>query len=311
METNLPHVSIIIPTYNVGTYIQRSIHSALSQVGINLEIIMIDDCSTDDTVELAQAIQDPRLKIITLPQNSGPGFARNTGFSVASGDWIAVLDGDDVLETERILTCVNTGLCAQADIVVDNLTVFRERDGVHFPMFSRTQLPEHHQIKLAQFIKGNQNFLSGYSLGYLKPIFRRDFLNNHKLRYATDIKIGEDYIFMAEALAAGAKCVISSGAGYHYTARIGSTSHRLTLADVLRIKESDARFLQKYPLTRDEKSAQKKRNQQLDIAYAFTNLVDSIKSRNIKSVLKIVAAHPSTPLYLWDAIRSRILKFFN
>ncbi len=94
-----PDISVIIAAYNVECYVERAINSALIQAdGADapaVEVIVIDDGSTDRTWEILSRIADPRVRCFQLPGNSGPSAARNAGIARASGRWIAVLDGDD------------------------------------------------------------------------------------------------------------------------------------------------------------------------------------------------------------------------
>ncbi len=91
-------VSIIIPAYNVEKYLRECLDSALGQTFSDIEVIVIDDGSTDSTPEIIReyAARDPRLKALTRP-NGGPSRARNAGLDVSRGEWIVFLDSDDVL----------------------------------------------------------------------------------------------------------------------------------------------------------------------------------------------------------------------
>ena len=95
-------ISVIIAAYNVESYIERAIQSALSQEGVGLEVIVVDDCSSDETVNIVRSIKDKRLVLVQHDVNQGPGAARNTAIEKAKGQWIAVLDGDDVFEEVAI-----------------------------------------------------------------------------------------------------------------------------------------------------------------------------------------------------------------
>lgn len=95
-----PLVSIIIPCFNNQEYITEAIESALAQTHPNVEVIVVDDGSTDDSLQHIQKFAD-RIKIITQV-NSGACVARNVGFEASSGDWIKYLDGDDILFNECI-----------------------------------------------------------------------------------------------------------------------------------------------------------------------------------------------------------------
>lgn len=97
-------VSIITPSYNSSKYIGKTIKSILSQTYTNWELIVIDDCSTDNSVEQLNiyADQDDRIKIISLEKNSGAAVARNTGIKYAQGRFIAFLDSDDTWNSNKL-----------------------------------------------------------------------------------------------------------------------------------------------------------------------------------------------------------------
>ena len=89
-------ISVIIPTYNRGKIIEDSINSVLNQTFKNLEIVVVDDGSTDNTEEILKKIKDERLKYIKLTQNNGASYARNIGIKNAIGQFIAFQDSDDI-----------------------------------------------------------------------------------------------------------------------------------------------------------------------------------------------------------------------
>ena len=87
-------ISVVIPTYNRADIISKSIESVLNQTYRNIELIIVDDGSTDDTVKSLENIKDKRLRILQLEKNSGMCAARNAGANVAKGAYIAVQDSD-------------------------------------------------------------------------------------------------------------------------------------------------------------------------------------------------------------------------
>jgi succinoglycan biosynthesis protein ExoO len=299
-------VSIIITAYNVEHYISRAIRSALAQEGVTAEIILVDDCSTDRTWDIVSAIQDPRLKTIQLPENSGPSVARNTAIAHATGTWIAVLDGDDGLEPGRLARCLKRARAMNADIVVDNLTIMRESDGKTFPMFPPSGFSQLKTLSLARCIEGNRSFFKGYTLGYLKPVFSADFLKKHNLSYDPDIRIGEDYFFLAGALASGAVCAVEHSAGYLYTVRAGSISHRLAPEDLTRISMCDQKFLALHTLDPAAMKAQRRREFSTKEAYAYTRLIAALKQKDIWNTFEAVALCPSAVRYLWAPVWVRL-----
>ena len=91
---NMPDISVIIPLYNKGMIIERTVKSVLGQTYPNFELIIVDDGSTDNSVEVVQRIKDERIRLISQ-KNAGPSAARNTGVRNAKTEWIVFLDGDD------------------------------------------------------------------------------------------------------------------------------------------------------------------------------------------------------------------------
>ena len=89
-------ISVIIPLYNKESAVERSVKSVLSQTYQNLELIVVDDGSTDNSLDVVKRIQDDRI-IIIEQENGGPSKARNTGVRHAKGEWIVFLDADDEL----------------------------------------------------------------------------------------------------------------------------------------------------------------------------------------------------------------------
>lgn len=99
---NEPLVSVIIPTYNRGRLILDSVTSVLNQTYKNIELIVVDDCSTDDTEKTVKSIDDSRIKYIKLEKNSGACVARNKGIEISRGEFIAFNDSDDLWLPEKI-----------------------------------------------------------------------------------------------------------------------------------------------------------------------------------------------------------------
>ena len=100
-------VSIIMPSYNVEKYIESSIKSVQSQTYDNWELIIIDDCSSDNTVKVIRKIQDSRIKLLLNKKNSGAALSRNRGLREAKGRWVAFLDADDFWHPEKLMLQLN------------------------------------------------------------------------------------------------------------------------------------------------------------------------------------------------------------
>lgn len=97
-----PTVSVVIPTHNRSDLIERAVRSVLDQTFSDLECIVVDDCSTDETVSVVESIEDDRLTLRKHEENRGAATARNTGIKSASGEFIAFLDDDDKWRPEKL-----------------------------------------------------------------------------------------------------------------------------------------------------------------------------------------------------------------
>lgn len=96
-------VSIIMPSYNSGKFIAESIRSVIAQTHTNWELLIVDDCSKDNTTDIIRNFaSDPRIKLQILEKNSGAGIARNTAVSLSKGKYIAFLDSDDLWKPEKL-----------------------------------------------------------------------------------------------------------------------------------------------------------------------------------------------------------------
>lgn len=100
-------VSIITPCYNSSQYIEETYYSILRQSYTNWEWIIVDDCSTDNSVEIIKAFNNPKIKLITNPINKGASNSRNRGLDLAQGDFITFIDSDDLWEKEFLKTTIN------------------------------------------------------------------------------------------------------------------------------------------------------------------------------------------------------------
>ena len=112
-----PLISVVIPTYNRANTILKSVNSFLNQTYKNIEVIVVDDCSTDDTLGLLKQINDSRLKIICHEKNKGQNAARNTGIKSCSGEYIAHHDSDDVWRLNKLEIQINKLIKKNADII--------------------------------------------------------------------------------------------------------------------------------------------------------------------------------------------------
>ncbi len=97
-----PKVSVIVPTYNRAAMLQRAVDSVLAQTFTDLELLIVDDCSSDETAEVVASLVDPRIRSFRHSRNRGVSATRNTGIAKARGEYVAFLDDDDEFLPKKI-----------------------------------------------------------------------------------------------------------------------------------------------------------------------------------------------------------------
>ena len=123
-----PRVSVIMANYQAGDKIVPALESVLAQTMPDLEVIVSDDASQDDSIALVRArmAADPRIRLIENPANRGPAHCRNQALAVALGEWVAIVDSDDIIHPERFERLLAAAAHHHADIVADDLLLFHE-----------------------------------------------------------------------------------------------------------------------------------------------------------------------------------------
>jgi glycosyltransferase involved in cell wall biosynthesis len=214
-------VSVIVPAYNAGHSLLRALRSVGDQWLRDIEILVVDDASQDQTHEIAQSISstDPRVRVIRRSTNGGPSAARNAGLDVARGTWIALLDADDLYLPQRLTILTDAARSAGCDLVADNIMLRCPESGRSLGLAVPPALANSRRcLTPAEFVRRDRPFPGGFQqFGYLMPLIRRAFLDEHNLRYDTDIWLAEDFVLYVRCLLAGARMMLLPDAYYHYT----------------------------------------------------------------------------------------------
>uniref|UniRef100_UPI002592E25F glycosyltransferase family 2 protein n=1 Tax=uncultured Parolsenella sp. TaxID=2083008 RepID=UPI002592E25F len=126
----MPKVSIVLPIYNGEDCLEETLSSILNQTLVDFELICVDDGSTDSAPDILAkaASQDSRINVIHQ-ENGGPGTARNNGLDHATGDYVCMLDADDIYSLSMLETMYSRAVDTQADIVVCRSTNFDDKTG--------------------------------------------------------------------------------------------------------------------------------------------------------------------------------------
>ncbi len=189
-------ISVIMPVYNVSSYLDTSIRSIMEQTFKDIEIICVNDGSTDDSLDVLLEIQESYDNILIINQeNSGPGIARDTGIEYAEGEYIAFLDSDDIfLDTFALEKMYETAKQYDANMVSANLKWIN-------PDYSINDYYDFINTKFTYFYR--EDIISpekyGIPFAFYKNVYKRSFLLEHNITFP-DIIAGEDPIFMANVL---------------------------------------------------------------------------------------------------------------
>lgn len=273
--------AFIIAAYNAEATLERAVMSALAEPE-TAEVCIVDDASRDGTAALAQALaaRDPRVSVHILPANAGPAAARNLAIARTTSPWLTILDADDYVLQGR-LNRLHAG-AHEADLIGDVL--IRRREGEPLAWSPSPLAPE--RLGLTRFLLGNLGGSQGpLDLGFLKPLMRRSFLDQHGLRYREDMRLGEDYQLYARALAKSARFLICGEAGYISVERAGSLSHDHSEIDLQRLRDCDDDIARVRELSAPEQRALRRHWQSVDRRLQWRRLISAVKARNAGAAL--------------------------
>lgn len=207
-----PIISIITPTYNVEDFIEEQVSSLMSQTLEEIELILIDDGSTDRTLDILKKLAKDNPKITLVTQsNSGPAKARNTGLELFRGEYVYFVDADDIVPAYALEALYTASIQEDADIVMGR--------SLSFNSTSSWYIAGHYNAGLfkegARSIETNPELV--YSLGPASKLYRKKIIRD--LRMPETIKIGEDQPFVLEALLRSNKIYTIDQIVYNYRSR--------------------------------------------------------------------------------------------
>jgi glycosyltransferase involved in cell wall biosynthesis len=242
-------VSIIIPVYNVDKYLDECLHSVIKQTYKNIEIILVDDGSTDKSGKICDEYTevDSRIKLIHKT-NEGVSVARNTGIELSTGEWIMFVDADDWIETDIVEKLLESIKIYNADICYCNYYIV-EKNRQILRNFEGNNQNEHINFN-PKFYR--QAFASVYS-----KLYRRSLLINKDVRFIKNLKVNEDIVFNLHVFDFNPKVCYCDAVLYHYRMSASSVTHAFdfkamgTLATV--VKEYEKYILQKDNEMTDDK----------------------------------------------------------
>lgn len=292
-----PKFTVIIPTYNVAPYIESCLDSVLQQTFPDFEILVIDDGSTDRTVDLVKSFTDERISVLVNDSNQGVSRTRNQGIDQARGEYLVLLDSDDTIEPGRLAAVNQRVEQAKPDIIFDDLLYRPEGN-------PDTTKSAYSQRNISPEDAGNLVFNDFISkdLGILKGTFRKSFVNQHHIRFEEGFRIGEDFVFYAEMFLRGAEASFLPDAMYVYRQRpdsLISTEYDGYRADMVRTSKH---LLKKYE-SELQRLPQTRRLLEMRLGNHSAALNEhltksSLKNGNLAGALSLIAKDPSIGIRL-------------
>ena len=217
-----PRVSVVMPVYNVAPYLERALASALIQSMPDLEVLVVDDGSTDATASIAEGMakRDRRVRLLRNEGNRGEPYTRMRAHAAARGEWLAPLDGDDAWLPNRLERMLSERGAEHADAISDDL--YRvEPDGqtAWRCLQHRWQAPL--IVDAPRWLDTRD--MVRHHLGVVQPLMRRSFLERHNLG-VPNARVANDFYLYLEMLLAGARWLHVPGAYYIYYTTTGSVT---------------------------------------------------------------------------------------
>lgn len=225
-EISCPVVSVIIPVYNTDQYLNECLDSAINQTLQNIEIVCINDGSTDNSLSILEEYEKkyPRVTVISQ-QNKGLGAARNCGIQHSKGKYVFFLDSDDYIDTSVLEKTVRLAEDNTLDAVVFNFKQFAESEELinQHPHFINT-IPGTPQIYAGfEYLKTAKEY-GAYSPVIWNVLWSRSFLQQNSLSFLEGI-IHEDLLFSFRAFMAASAVMPIPDVLYHYRAREGAVTN--------------------------------------------------------------------------------------
>ena len=227
-----PIVSIVVPVYNVQPYLSKCLDSLAAQTLANIELILVDDGSTDSSLAVCQAfaVQDSRFKVFAK-KNGGQGIARNFGLEQASGTYVCYVDSDDWVEPSLCADLVQVVEQTDADFVNFAFDFVSSSGSV------KQGMRAYRQDELAQPALFEMALLDDqvFSVPWNK-LYRRDLLLQHDIRFPST-RINEDIFYSRAVAYVSGNAAFLPKVLYHALVRPGSTSRHMTVDHFVATRE--------------------------------------------------------------------------
>ncbi|MFH5810189.1 glycosyltransferase family 2 protein [Companilactobacillus sp. FL22-1] len=216
--------------YNVADYISSSIESVIAQTNENFNLIIVDDCSTDQTQKIIRTYEKKYdwISVVCHQENLGVSAARNTGLAKASGEFVTFIDGDDWVEPNYVDHFLTTFKDKDVDMVTCGFFNQTETGKTKNKVVKRQSSIVGRDEVVKQIIK-----MTGSVMGYTwNKAYIRSIIQDNDLSFQTDLDLMEDQVFNVEYATLARKFYIDNVPLYHYISRKGSITQKFAMENV-------------------------------------------------------------------------------
>ncbi len=201
-----PLISVVVPCYNVEKYIDKCLKSIFSQSYKNIEILCVEDCSNDNTLEILNKIkkEEPRILIIKNKVNSGLAYSRNVGVQKATGEYISFIDSDDYVSNNYIEKLYNSLKEYDANIAIADIVCVRSGEETIVNCYSKDKL---------------KVINNGYAASACNKLFKKEMIEKYPFEIG---KLNEDIATVIPLLVESKRISYAEGEYYYYVQRDSS-----------------------------------------------------------------------------------------
>lgn len=312
----MPKVSIIIPVYNTSKYLDKCIQTLINQTLKDIEIIFIDDGSTDDSLQKINSYADNDERIVVLTQkHKKQGAARNYGMSIAKGEYIGFVDSDGWVESDMFEKLYNKAIETSSDIIMCSIKTFDDETKKYIiNTYNTLNIFDKKFFNTTFSFKDTLEFVFNISVSPCNKIYRKDFILNNDIKFPKRLSF-EDNIFFFKSWLIAERISLINQALYSYRKYSNSTTgnqNDRNKIDIFKILSNIKKFLIKQGCYESLKKDY--------LRYKYETLKywqSTIKNKGIKFIffLKLLFVMPSvvfSPLIMtFKELKLLLILFFN
>jgi len=306
--------SVVIPSYGAEDTLMRAAESALAQTLRDIEVIIVDDASPDQSWPLIAGLmeRDKRVRAVRNSTNRGKSTSMNRAVSIARGRWLAVLDADDWYHPERLETLIAAAERRNVQLAADNQVLYDARAdkmvGTAWPQGTTSW-----KLSFDDFLLGS-NAYENFNLGMLKPVIRLDFMHEVGLGYEATARQGEDFFHLLQFYLSGGEAVVCDSPYYYYTQPFGTISREWSHAERTRYDfqnayEINRRYLKdaSHILTDRQRRRLEARHRGLKVLESYFSAKEAAGEKRWLDVPLTLARQPRTLLHIARRLRDKLI----